>query len=102
MNVQSTTLAGEPAMSRLFLATCVMLMAGCAAASGDRSSDENDSTSASAAFRSCGWLAGGDCIDLPRGNWRTPEFWGDHYLHKYGPQLQAAKDKLEAGPAPRP
>src|SRR5207253_8546566 len=35
-----------------------------------------------------------------RGDWRTPQFWGDHYLHEYGPQLQAATDHVEPGPAP--
>lgn len=49
---------------------------------------------------SCSWLAGGDCSNLPAGDWRTPDFWGDLYLNKYAAQLDWATNNVEPGPPP--
>src|SRR5262252_10615438 len=99
MNIQLVEKLKENLMSRFLLATCAMLVvAGCAATSAPSAEEDNSTTSD--ALRSCGWLAGGQCTNLPAGNWRTPEFWGDFYLTKYGPQLQYALDNIEPGPPP--
>ena len=51
-------------MSRFLLATCAILMvAGCSAANGDTSADE-DTSNTSEALATCGWLAGGECTSL--------------------------------------
>ena len=87
-------------MFRSLLATCAVLMvAGCSAANGDSTEDEDTSTT-SEALMACGWLAGGKCTNLPKGDWRKPDFWADFYLAKYGPELQAATDNIEPGPPP--
>src|SRR5215831_10665152 len=86
-------------MTRFLFASCaVLLIAGCAATGGP-SAEENESATSAAMF-SCGWLAGGQCTNLPSGDWRTPDFWGDFYLAKYHDQLEYAKDNIEPGPPP--
>jgi hypothetical protein len=71
---------------------------GCAG-NTDRDDEEPVSESASELV-SCGWLAGGDCQNLPRGDWRSPYFWADVYLAKFAAQRRAFNENIEPGPAP--
>jgi MYXO-CTERM domain-containing protein len=38
------------------------------------------------------------CIDLPPGDWKSPQYWGDVFLDKYADELVI--DELEPGPTP--
>ena len=80
-------------MSRLALLGFLVSGLGCTSAPPVASTSEDVRTSI------C-WLAGGDCSSLPWGDWRSPDFWGDLYLEKYGPQLDYAVNNIEPGPAP--
>src|SRR5262245_30474702 len=60
----------------------------------------SEAASVSQELGACSWLMGGECRSLPRGNWRSPEFWADLYLKKYATQRQRALENIEAGPAP--
>lgn len=71
-----------------------------AACSADTMESTADTSSSSDELVACGWLTGGDCQTLPKGNWRTPDFWADLYLAKYASQRKAALDHIEAGPTP--
>jgi len=88
---------GEAMHARhLSIALCLTL-AGCAGAPGD----DTATTSASEdELVTCGWFMGGGCAQLPSGDWRTPEFWGELYLRKYAAELDYANTHIEAGPAP--
>lgn len=62
--------------------------------------EEPVAESVSEELRSCGWLAGGDCQNTPRGDWRSPYFWADAYLAKYARQRKAFNENIEPGPTP--
>jgi triacylglycerol lipase len=94
-----------PRLSQLRVLACISFVSllstaatGCAAETD--ASDEPASESSSQDLVSCSWLAGGDCKDVPFGNWRSPDFWADHYLAKFAAQRQAFNENLEPGPAP--
>jgi triacylglycerol esterase/lipase EstA (alpha/beta hydrolase family) len=90
-------------MNRLVLAAFSMfpLVSGCIA-QNSHPSEEAPAESNSAAMMTCGWFGGGDCADVPWGNWRSPEFWGDYYLNKYSAQLQSSLDSVATESAPDP
>ena len=71
---------------------------GCAGTSEQEEEPAVESTSEE--LVSCGWLAGGDCRNLPRGDWRSPYFWADVYLAKFAAQRKAFNENIEPGPTP--
>lgn len=73
---------------------------GCSASADPPEEEEEAVESTSEALVSCGWLAGGGCTNLPRGNWRSPYFWADVYLAKYAAQRRQFNEHIEPGPAP--
>jgi alpha-beta hydrolase superfamily lysophospholipase len=79
-------------------AFALLATVGCAG-NADQQEDEPVSDSAPELV-SCGWLAGGDCQNLPRGDWRSPYFWADVYLAKFAAQRKAFNENIEPGPAP--
>ncbi len=62
--------------------------------------EEDPVESSSDELVSCGWLTGGDCRNIPFGDWRSPYFWADVYLAKYATQRRLFNEHIEAGPAP--
>ncbi len=63
--------------------------------------EEETAETTSEALISCGWLAGGDCRDVPRGgNWRSPHFWADVYLNKFAAQRKAFNENIEPATYP--
>jgi hypothetical protein len=78
-------------------ALALLATVGCVA---DQEEDEPVAETESQELVSCGWLAGGDCRNLPRGNWRSPYFWADVYLAKYAQQRKAFNENIEPGPTP--
>lgn len=40
------------------------------------------------------------CIDLPPGDFTSPQYWGDVFLDKYASEREYAMEHLEAGPTP--
>ena len=81
------------------IAVFAMLASVGCAANTDPQEEEPVAESASDLV-SCGWLAGGDCTNIPRGDWRSPYFWADVYLAKYAAQRQAFNENIEPGPTP--
>src|SRR5579859_2535996 len=83
-------------MSRVMLATLVILsVGGCSTPAPQQASTAQE-------MQAFCWFAGGDCSNLPQGDWRSPDFWADVTLAKYASQRQAALDNIEPGPAPLP
>jgi triacylglycerol lipase len=40
------------------------------------------------------------CTNLPPGDMKSPQYWGDYMLHKYDAERAAAVANIEAGPTP--
>jgi triacylglycerol esterase/lipase EstA (alpha/beta hydrolase family) len=74
-----------------------MFAVGC---SGSPSEDTGSTSATSDELVVCGWLAGGTCENLPSGNWRSPEFWGQAYLDRYAPERAYYLNNIEPGPTP--
>jgi hypothetical protein len=89
----------EETMSRRFALVALVLSSVVACSDGAESGEEATASS-SDELVTCGWLAGGDCANVPVGNWRSPEFWGDFYLAKYAAQRKKFNEQIEPGPAP--
>lgn len=77
-----------------------VVLSSLVACSDGSESGEEATASSSEELVTCGWLAGGDCANVPAGNWRSPEFWGDFYLAKYAAQRKKFNEQIEPGPAP--
>jgi hypothetical protein len=85
-------------LRRAALAAVALVMVACSdGASGDA---EPVAQSSSEELVACGWLTGGECTNLPSGDWRSPEFWADVYLAKYAAQRKQFNEHIEPGPAP--
>ena len=78
-------------------AFALLATVGCTGNADPQEEEEPVADSASELV-SCGWLAGGDCQNIPSGNWRSPYFWADVYLAKYAAQRKAFNENIEAGP----
>ena len=81
-----------------FAAATTFAAAGCIGNAEPQ--EEEVAETSSDALMSCGWFSGGDCSSAPRGDWRSPYFWGDVYLAKYARQRAAFNDHIEPGPTP--
>ncbi|HSO37056.1 MAG TPA: hypothetical protein VLT33_31240 [Labilithrix sp.] len=86
-------------MSRFACVTAFALLAtlGC---SGSTEQEDEPIESSSDELVSCGWLAGGDCRNIPRGDWRSADFWADAYLAKFAAQRRQFNENIEPGPPP--
>jgi len=76
----------------------LLMTLGCSA--GAEPPEEEVAETTSEALVTCGWLAGGSCTNLPRGDWRSPYFWADVYLAKYARERREFNENIEPGPAP--
>jgi triacylglycerol lipase len=70
---------------------------GCSASTA---SETEPVESSSDELVTCGWLAGGDCTNVPWGDWRSANFWADVYLAKFATQRRHFNENIEPGPTP--
>src|SRR4051812_27828281 len=83
--------------SLLALAALALLATTGCSGNPDQGDDEVVASS-SEELISCGWLAGGDCTNIPWGDWRSPYFWADVYLAKFATQRKQFNEHIEPGP----
>jgi triacylglycerol esterase/lipase EstA (alpha/beta hydrolase family) len=83
----------------VFAAFALCTTVACSVDTGQED-EEEVTASTSDELITCGWLAGGSCVNLPRGDWRSPYFWADVYLAKFAAQRKRFNENIEPGPTP--